>query len=161
MARQPKGEVVPKTTFPPLPSEQLKFLRKRLNALTQQRQDFKTLRKLLLSIDGIELVVPDGREHDLMRLLTEGFVFGGPVTLKKMADHQCHLNTAKLVLKDEAMVGFCSGYGLSEDGLWRQHSWAMHRTKGIIETTVPRLVYFGVVATGYFAQLIAKEFQAS
>ena len=42
------------------------------------------------------------------------------------------------------------GYALSEDGLWRCHSWVvqpMARTVRVWETTVKRVAYFGVVLT--------------
>ena len=41
-------------------------------------------------------------------------------------------------------------YALSEDGLWRCHSWVvqpMARTVRVWETTVKRVAYFGVVLT--------------
>jgi hypothetical protein len=42
------------------------------------------------------------------------------------------------------LVGIGTGYSLSDDGLWRQHSWGLRR-EGILETTVPRVKYFGVL----------------
>ena len=42
----------------------------------------------------------------------------------------------------------CTGYALSDDGMWRQHSWCIDkrpRTTKIIETTEPRVLYFGYV----------------
>ena len=42
----------------------------------------------------------------------------------------------------------CDRICLSEDGLWRQHSWVvqpMTRTVKVWETTVERVAYFGVV----------------
>lgn len=37
-----------------------------------------------------------------------------------------------------------TGYALSPDGLWRQHSWAYGDNLMIYETTVERVMYFGV-----------------
>jgi hypothetical protein len=42
------------------------------------------------------------------------------------------------------LVGIGTGYSLSDDGLWRQHSWGLRR-EGILETTVSRVKYFGVL----------------
>lgn len=52
------------------------------------------------------------------------------------------------VCKDITRI--CTGYALSEDGMWRQHSWIIWhkaRSNQIIETTVPRILYFGFVMT--------------
>ena len=41
-----------------------------------------------------------------------------------------------------------TGYALSEDGLWRSHSWGLTQARNravIIETTVSRERYFGVM----------------
>ena len=43
-----------------------------------------------------------------------------------------------------------TGYALSDDGLWRQHSWLIAkpgRRWTVIETTCRRLLYYGVVLT--------------
>jgi len=55
---------------------------------------------------------------------------------------QYHQNAHDLLRNGKAaFVG--TGYALSQDGLWRGHSWA-HRVDGtILETTEPRLAYFG------------------
>jgi hypothetical protein len=41
-----------------------------------------------------------------------------------------------------------TGYGLSDYGLWPNHSWGLKQTAGgrvpIVETTVSREIYFGV-----------------
>ena len=50
--------------------------------------------------------------------------------------------------KDRCFIA--TGYALSEDGLWRCHSWVvqpMARTVRVWETTVKRVAYFGVVLT--------------
>jgi hypothetical protein len=39
-----------------------------------------------------------------------------------------------------------TGWALSDDGLWRQHSWIL-RGKTVIETTETRVRYFGVTLT--------------
>ena len=54
----------------------------------------------------------------------------------------CHENVAALLQRDELDSGW-TGYALSEDGLWRNHSWGQRNGK-IVETTEPRLVYWGV-----------------
>lgn len=55
---------------------------------------------------------------------------------------KCHDNCEILYKQDNANKIY-SGYALSTDGLWRFHSWC-YNGKHIIETTEPRLMYYGV-----------------
>jgi hypothetical protein len=48
-------------------------------------------------------------------------------------------------LADTRAYQITTGYGLTaDDGLWRQHSW-LWDGKRVVETTVERDIYFGVV----------------
>jgi hypothetical protein len=51
---------------------------------------------------------------------------------------------AAYYLSVRGTANIATGYGLSEDGLWRQHSWLWNGKK-VLETTVPRTIYFGVM----------------
>jgi hypothetical protein len=42
-----------------------------------------------------------------------------------------------------ATPGGGSGYGLSDDGMWRMHTWLISFDSRIVETTVAREAYFG------------------
>lgn len=53
------------------------------------------------------------------------------------------------------MVGIGSGYALSADGLWRQHSWGILRD-GILETTERRIKYFGLILQDERANRFAR-----
>ena len=69
---------------------------------------------------------------------------------KYKQDCQCHYNSARLWYKNKDRCFIATGYALSEDGLWRCHSWVvqpMARTVRVWETTVKRVAYFGVVLT--------------
>jgi hypothetical protein len=58
----------------------------------------------------------------------------------------CHGNTAMLYVHHRGAVQIASGYALSEDGLWRQHSWGINAADGrAIETTVRRVRYYGAI----------------
>ena len=58
---------------------------------------------------------------------------------------RCHENAANLVISDPDNLVLETGYALSDDGLWRQHSWVVTRRKSaVIETTVQRYRYFGI-----------------
>jgi len=62
-----------------------------------------------------------------------------------MKKSECHKNVAEIwAEKQDELVGIGTGYSLSDDGLWREHSWGVRR-EGILETTVSRAKYFGVL----------------
>ncbi len=55
-------------------------------------------------------------------------------------------------VKPQTHVAVAIGFALSKDGIWRQHSWLLERRQdrvGVVETTEPRIAYFGRVLTGY------------
>jgi hypothetical protein len=43
------------------------------------------------------------------------------------------------------MCSICTGYALTRDGMWRQHSWVYTRSGTVVETTVKRVQYFGFI----------------
>ena len=62
----------------------------------------------------------------------------------------CHENSAYFCLDNPDCRAAMSGYALSEDGVWREHSWGVEKlSKGprLVETTVPRLAYYGFLRT--------------
>ena len=88
---------------------------------------------------------PQTPDQDVPSLLESGFVTSGPITLKLMKSSSCHQNVAAVWTKRKfGIVGIATGYALSEDGLWRQHSWGVLR-EGVLETTEARVKYFGIV----------------
>lgn len=76
-------------------------------------------------------------------LLAEGTdVTGEGAEMRLGRARECHENSAALVHEDPTLV--CHyGYALSDDGMWREHSWCVKPDGGIIETTVERVAYFG------------------
>jgi hypothetical protein len=55
----------------------------------------------------------------------------------------CHANAAALWINgDVTSIG--TGYALSADGLWRQHSWGMDADGTVVETADKRVTYVGV-----------------
>jgi hypothetical protein len=55
----------------------------------------------------------------------------------------CHRNVAALWRSGQA-ISTGTGYALSEDEIWREHSWAWDHEGRLIETTEIRCCYFGV-----------------
>jgi hypothetical protein len=50
--------------------------------------------------------------------------------------------------KAKKNIQIMTGWGLSKDGIWRQHSWVyLKNTKRIIDTTVSRVIYHGFAMT--------------
>lgn len=111
------------------------------------------LRNKLLSIDG-DAVVPN-REPDLQKLLLDGEKIEHQKTrLHEMRSSKCHYNTAVLYnTEDSDLVNkIGTGWALTkDDGLWRQHSWGMN-SDIIIETTVKRDIYYGIILDGNEAE---------
>jgi hypothetical protein len=65
-----------------------------------------------------------------------------------MERNACHWNAVELWKKDAGKFTVCTGYALSRDGLWRQHSWCINNATGrIVETTESRVLYFGFEMT--------------
>lgn len=104
----------------------------------------KELKEQLLGFGG-ERVIWHFSELYLEELLKEGRRFkGSAARLQLGRPCNCHGNVAELYLTGFAKqnTSIASGYALSADGLWRQHSWGLKRPH-IIETTSPREMYYG------------------
>ncbi len=122
------------------------------------------LKDRLLKIGGCEACLPV-IEEDLENIMNYGQLWDN-ITRKSMVGRpsHCHSNSAELWYnnRNSYSKGFaviiCTGYALSTDGLWRQHSWlvqAKPRANVIIETTCPRIAYYGFGMT----YQLAKEFE--
>lgn len=83
-------------------------------------------------------------EPDLESLLDEGKLIHGNVVFNRMEPCKCHKNCAQIWDRYPKIYKIATGWALSEDGIWRQHTWLMEE-KTIIETTERRLLYYGIV----------------
>ena len=108
------------------------------------------LRDRLLTFAGSEVCMPIF-EEDLENILSRGQLwYGDRIHMMKGVPCHCHQNSAYCWKKNKDKTVLCTGYALSKDGMWRQHSWLVHlrpRKNRIIETTVERELYFGYVMT--------------
>lgn len=113
------------------------------------------LRKKLLSVGGRE-VVPS-KEPDLNKMINRGhkiephniiYIEGRP--------SQCHENSALLYRDNKDITEIGTGWALSNDGLWRQHSWAM-RGSELVETTTERDIYYGIFLENKEAEEFIKK----
>ena len=111
----------------------------------------------LLSFGGSETCLPV-IEEDLEKILSRGQLWLGDKTkMMKGRASRCHSNSCELyeMNRDTHEIAIVTGYALSKDGLWRQHSWLVQRnfrSINIIETTEKRVLYFGFVMTNEEAE---------
>lgn len=93
---------------------------------------------------GGELVVPPRiPEVHLDQLLQSAELATEPVRSAVGEHRACHANVARLWI-DGDVESIGTGYALSDDGLWRQHSWGLDPDATIVETTDGRVAYIGV-----------------
>lgn len=121
---------------------------------------FFDLRQKLLTFAGEAVCFPPC-EEDLDNILSYGqFWVGGNAKLMRGEPNQCHVNSANLWEQNKDTTRICTGYALSEDGIWRQHSWLVWhkaRSNQIVETTVKRITYYGFVMPYDMCQRFADE----
>jgi len=98
------------------------------------------------------------------RPFTETFIKHGyafdykSIILKEGEPSNCHQNAALLWKANQKKYYLCTGYGLSDDQMWRRHSWLQDKEGNIIETTAPRLIYFGIAQTTQSAKAFCQIF---
>ncbi len=125
--------------------DQKTFLKGRLRKAILEQPELKQLKSLLLKFGGDFIVAPPRRDPDVPRLLQCGFLMSGPILFKPMKASMCHQNVSAIWAKRrKGLVGVATGYALSKDGLWRQHSWGVMRD-GVLESTEKRMKYFGLL----------------
>lgn len=121
---------------------------------------FFDLRQKLLAFAGEAVCFPPYKE-DLDSILSYGqFWVGSNAKLMRGEPSQCHANSANLWEQNKEATRICTGYALSEDGMWRQHSWLVWhkaRSNQIVETTVKRIAYYGFVMPYDMCQQFADE----
>jgi hypothetical protein len=142
--------------FPPIEPGRRRVLRKQVASWIARSPRLGVLRDLLLNHGGHEVVFFWPEPH-VTELHERGREFPGPGSLHVvMAMNNCHANAALLWMGSGGAVEIVSGYALSEDGLWRQHSWGLDRGR-VVETTAPRNRYFGFVLTEVEARAFSRE----
>lgn len=102
------------------------------------------LKQKLIGAIGVAAVMP-AVEEDIDALLNRGEFFEMMhIKIWPGEACRCHSNSAAIWELDQDRYELMTGYGLSKDGVWRQHSWVYDTKNGeIIETTEERVVYYG------------------
>jgi hypothetical protein len=113
------------------------------------------LEQKLLTYGGTRMIYRF--EPDLKKLFRSGAVFDEPAELIAGEEHSCHANVACIWNQNKEELAIGTGYALSGDGLWRQHSWLVRKEPiagqyRLLETTIKRLKYFGILLTKSEAQ---------
>lgn len=110
----------------------------------------QSIRDKLLSFGGWESCIM-AFDRDMDRVIGAGVLLDGAQARRYRGQpSRCHDNSAYFCLDYPNCRATMSGYALSEDGVWRGHSWGVEklaRGTRLVETTVPRLAYFGFVRT--------------
>jgi hypothetical protein len=132
--------------------ERSKFLDDNEAAIIRQVPALAPLRELLLSLGGRWTLMPVV-EEDLGRLLKRGVAWRGRPLLRLGTPSRCHNNASNLWDANKDILEIMTGYGLSKDGIWRQHSWCWWPARGkVVETTEARVAYYGYRMNGAEAE---------
>jgi hypothetical protein len=109
----------------------------------------------LLAHGGTHVVPPLQPDRLIEVLRAEGHLRGATTEVEPGLPSACHRNAVEIWRAGRAgAIG--TGYALSDDGLWREHSWGVAPDGAVIETTEPRLRYFGVTMEGERAEWFAR-----
>lgn len=128
--------------------EQLEFLQnKKLTYGTEMPYLNFLFEKIENEYPGTIVCAAMEEGNEVKKFLERGVFLGKTNKMMKGEPSQCHSNSANLyeVNKEEFNVKIMTGYALSDDKIWRQHSWILKDDKKIIETTEKRIAYFGYV----------------
>lgn len=119
----------------------------------QKDRLWRELAEILLSIAG-EWVVPPllrpsrktGYEEFLRQVMARSQRFASTGVRKgRGKPGLCHQNAARIA-RDSPSMMIMSGFALSRDGRWREHSWILDSKRmELVETCDPRVLYFGFV----------------
>jgi hypothetical protein len=127
-------------------SDWMQRLAKNNRLLSQLESDPKKqeLKNKLRDACGVALILPNV-EEDIDKILERGeFLLGKELILAEGEPNNCHKNAAKYWFDHSKKHCLMTGYALSSDGVWRQHSWCLfNKSRTVVETTEKRLLYFG------------------
>ena len=109
------------------------------------------LKDRLLSFGGDSVCFP-GIEEDLNKIMERGVLWDGSgAEMMRGLQSQCHANSANLWSNNQDKTVIMTGYALSVDGMWRQHTWLVafddNDCPYLVETTEYRVAYYGFAMT--------------
>ena len=124
--------------------EWAKWAEKKTRENLKNMPEMRSLQERLLEVGGDWVALQP--EPDLDKILKRGQLFKFHFVLQKMESSRCHSNCAHLWDRKPKEYKIVTGWALSDDGIWRQHTWLL-KGKAIVETTSPREKYYGFVLT--------------
>ncbi len=118
-----------------------------------ERSKHAELRRRLLSLGGEGVALH--HEEDIDLILSKAVpTLGSKAELIRGQPCRCHANSGFLYDGNKDSIRVVTGWALSKDGCWRQHTWAVALWKPkskdgshLIETTEKRVAYYGFVLT--------------
>jgi hypothetical protein len=136
-------------------------LKSRIRTVAKKQPEIHILREKLLALGGEEIVAspPEILDPTVPLLADRGQPMPFPAEVYLMKASNCHGNVVELwrTKKRPGLFGVATGFALFDDGLWRRHSWGVGASKAgykIVETTDPRMAYFGIGCGGQGADVI-------
>lgn len=126
----------------------------------RHKRSVMKLCRRLLHLGGKRVCVPleePPAMWDAMVKSGESFQ-GSGLKLKLGRPSHCHANCVRLWKRNKNKYHIVTGYGMMADEEWRRHSWLVDKSGKVIETTVPRQIYFGIVFNGEGAELFCNIF---
>ena len=138
---------LPPTIMTQATKQQISYLKKHLRYTIKEQPRFAILAKRLLDIGGLQ-VVPL-KEEDLESLIERGRVLDGRKAERvRGLPCRCHGNVCNIYENSSGIIRIMTGWALSKDGLWRQHSWGFNtQSNRVVETTARRTKYYGFELT--------------
>lgn len=120
--------------------------------------EVQALCRHLLTIGGKTVVVPfDVNLTFIKDLVPLGKCFSTDgLTLVKGEDSSCVKNSARLWSQDKNKSLIVMGFALSDDQMWRFHAWVLTQEARIIETTIIRTMYYGIVQRRCSCEIITE-----
>jgi hypothetical protein len=115
----------------------------------------------LLELGGTEVVAQFDDSWSSGLILGCGKAVG-PEGLTRLSGRpiQCHANSVAAWAGEPGRYRIQTGFGLS-DGGWRRHTWLLDSGGRVVETTVPRELYFGMTLNDDLARLFYAFVMAS
>jgi hypothetical protein len=131
----------------------------RAKIVKRVKPEVRRLCSHLLRSGGERVVVPF-EDVEFCEILVD---IGKVISYKKLQtkhgeERECHRNSASLWLSNKTKYNIATGFGLSDDGIWRRHSWIITFGGNLIETTIAREVYFGMVLNDEAAKMFTEVY---
>lgn len=139
-------------------SEQMKEVEKSKQTLIHKGIDIEMLNMLE---DKLSSFIPNSKmyysdDKYMSDIISKGqFMYGKGARLIKGELHQCHNNAIDIFYDNKEDCLIATGFAFTQGNVWVEHTWIVHyldKEKSkyeIIETTIKRTAYFGVILDYY------------